>query len=53
MNDRNESLIEHLEIEPLSDEALELIGGGDCDSLGPVCCSLGGCSSQTPFPCPV
>jgi hypothetical protein len=52
MDDKKVTLVENLEIEPLSDEALELIGGGDCDSMGPVCCSLAGCSSQTPYPCP-
>jgi len=36
--------VDNLEIEPLSDEALELVGGGD-SSDGPVCCSCSNCSN--------
>lgn len=36
--------IDDLEIEPLSDEALEAVAGGG-SSDGPVCCSCKGCSN--------
>ncbi|HEX2080630.1 MAG TPA: hypothetical protein VHG08_23200 [Longimicrobium sp.] len=49
---RNDDLeIQNVEIEPLSDEALEDVAGGlalsdeDGDSCG-VCCSCSGCSSE-------
>lgn len=39
--------IEDLEIEPLSDEALELVAGGK-SSDGNSCCSCKSCSYETP-----
>jgi hypothetical protein len=47
MDDKNGNEIDNLEIEPLSDEALELVAGGDSSS-GPVCCSCDNCSSPQP-----
>jgi len=46
--------IDNLEIEPLSDEALELVGGGDdFSSDGPRCCSCSNCSiGPKPVPLP-
>jgi len=49
MNDKNMNQIDQLEIEPLSDEALELVSGGDSSS-GPVCCSCDHCSNPPPPP---
>ena len=37
--------IDELEIEPLSDEALELVAGGKSSS-GPQCCSCNNCSGN-------
>jgi len=39
--------ISDLEIEPLSDEALELVAGGE-SSDGPLCCSCSNCSNGSP-----
>ncbi len=39
--------IDNLEIEPLSDEALEAVAGGK-SSCGPVCCSCSQCSPAPP-----
>jgi hypothetical protein len=50
MDDKKYSEIDSLEIEPLSDEALELVAGGD-SSTGPLCCSCTCCSSPPPAPC--
>lgn len=45
--------IDDLEIEPLSDEALEDVAGGG-SSDGPVCCSCKRCSNDpAPEPVPV
>jgi len=46
MGDKNATLIENLEIEPLSDGILELVGGGDCGNTSgfPLCCSCEACS---------
>ncbi len=41
--------IDNLEIEPLSDEALEAVAGGK-SSCGPACCSCDSCSGNTPPP---
>jgi len=49
--DNKKNAIDNLDIEPLSDEALELVGGG-ASSDGPVCCSCSGCSNN-PQPAPV
>jgi hypothetical protein len=43
--------IDSLEIEPLSDEALEMVAGGK-SSDGPKCCSCSNCSN-TPIIVPV
>jgi hypothetical protein len=51
MDEKKFNEIDSLEIEPLSDEALELVAGGDSSS-GPVCCSCTDCSSG-PRPVPV
>jgi hypothetical protein len=43
--------ISNLEIEPLSDEALDLVAGGQdpqCTTTGPKCCSCSGCSNPPP-----
>jgi len=40
----NDFEISDLEIEPLSDEALELVAGGE-SSDGPLCCSCSNCSN--------
>jgi hypothetical protein len=47
MNDINLNDIDDLEIEPLSDEALELVAGGK-SSDGTNCCSCKHCSVETP-----
>lgn len=39
------SIIDSLEIEPLSDELLQEVAGAS--SSGPSCCSCSGCSSAT------
>lgn len=39
------STIEQMEIEPLSDEALETVAGGK-SSDGPSCCSCSNCSNR-------
>lgn len=44
-------LLEDLEIEPLSDEALELVAGGK-SSDGETCCSCSCCSNENEDPCP-
>jgi len=44
MTNRKLDLIDELEIEPLSDEALESVAGG-ASSDGPVCCSCKCCSN--------
>jgi hypothetical protein len=49
--DNKKNAIDNLDIEPLSDEALELVGGG-ASSDGPVCCSCDNCSNG-PKPAPV
>jgi len=43
--------IDNLEIEPLSDEALEAVAGGK-SSCGPMCCSCSNCSGSQPPPPP-
>jgi len=43
--------IDNLEIEPLSDEALEAVAGGK-SSCGPQCCSCSNCSGSQPPPPP-
>jgi hypothetical protein len=42
--DNKLNLIDNLEIEPLSDEALETVAGGK-SSDGPACCSCDNCSN--------
>jgi hypothetical protein len=51
---KNEKLneVDNLEIEPLSDEALETVAGGK-SSDGPACCSCSNCSNTPPDPTPV
>jgi hypothetical protein len=44
MADQELDAIDELEIEPLSDEALEAVAGGS-SSDGPVCCSCKSCSN--------
>jgi hypothetical protein len=44
MADQQLNAIDDLEIEPLSDEALEAVAGGG-SSDGPVCCSCKSCSN--------
>jgi hypothetical protein len=48
MNEKQKTLIEDLKIEPLSDEALLVVGGfvvgGDCSSGFMCCCSCDQCS---------
>ena len=46
MDNKKLNAIDNLEIEPLSDEALELVGGG-ASSDGPSCCSCTDCSNGT------
>jgi hypothetical protein len=46
MEDIKLNEVDDLEIEPLSDEALELVAGGR-SSDGPVCCSCKHCTSGT------
>ena len=41
---------DNLEIEPLSDEALESVAGGTSDGSSGSCCSCCGCSSSTTQP---
>jgi hypothetical protein len=43
--DKNLDLLEGIEIEPLSDEALETVAGGK-SSDGPQCCSCEDCSNR-------
>jgi hypothetical protein len=48
MNAENQNAIDKLEIEPLSDEALDLAAGGQdpqCTTTGPKCCSCENCSN--------
>jgi hypothetical protein len=45
MNEFDE--IDSLEIEPLSDEALELVAGGKSTD-GPMCCSCQQCCNRPP-----
>lgn len=50
MNPETPNGIDNLEIEPLSDEALDLVAAGQepqCTTTGPACCSCSGCSNQT------
>ena len=47
MDDKKIESIEDLEIEPLSDEALELVAGGK-SSDGNACCSCKHCSIENP-----
>lgn len=51
----NLSEIDKLEIEPLSDDALEMVAGGktDTSSGGTQCCSCQQCSNVGPQPRPV
>jgi hypothetical protein len=42
--------VNNLEIEPLSDEALESVAGGLSDGSSGSCCSCCGCSATTPAP---
>lgn len=46
MEDKKLNEIDELEIEPLSDEALEEVAGGG--SKGPSCCSETNCSNAPP-----
>ena len=42
--------ISNLEIEPLSDESVDLVAAGQdtqCTTTGPKCCSCSGCSNGT------
>lgn len=49
-NKDNLQEIDNLEIDPLSDEALEMVSGGK-SSTGHVCCSCDNCSNiPTPQP---
>ena len=41
----DENMLKDLEIEPLSDDALELVAGGRSDSSGQNCCSCKKCSN--------
>jgi hypothetical protein len=45
MDDKNLQAIDGIEIEPLSDEALETVAGGK-SSDGPACCSCSNCSNK-------
>jgi hypothetical protein len=47
--DNKLNLIDNLEIEPLSDEALETVAGGK-SSDGPACCSCSSCSNGPKLP---
>lgn len=51
MEQNNVNDISNLEIEPLSDETLDLVAGGDdsqCTTTGPKCCSCSCCSNPPP-----
>jgi hypothetical protein len=52
MENKKLNAVDNLDIEPLSDEALELVGGGS-SSDGPVCCSCDNCSNGPKLPAPV
>jgi hypothetical protein len=52
MDDKKLNAIDNLNVEPLSDEALELVGGGS-SSDGPVCCSCDNCSNGPKQPVPI
>jgi hypothetical protein len=45
MSEKKLDAIDHLEIEPLSDDALELVAGGK-SSDGDSCCSCEQCSNE-------
>jgi hypothetical protein len=52
MIDKKPALVEGLEIEPLSDEALTLVSGRADDTSGfPGCCSCFACSMWPPPDC--
>ena len=46
--EKKQESIEKLEIETLSDEALETVAGGG-SSDGPSCCSCSNCSNRPPI----
>lgn len=45
-DEKTKNDVDNLEIEPLSDEALESVAGGS-SSDGPSCCSCSSCSNST------